>query len=76
MPDSLPDGARLRVALTSLVQSWAATPPDSTPLPVRFMVRAEPEVIGIGGWRFAGAGEPGEPRLRIIFTPPTTFELP
>jgi hypothetical protein len=75
-PDSLAEGATLRVPLTSLVQAWASTPPDSTPLPLRVVLRAEPEAAAIGRAAFAGAGEPGEPVLRIVFTPPTEFTLP
>ncbi|MGH7545067.1 MAG: hypothetical protein ACREKI_02680 [Gemmatimonadota bacterium] len=76
VPDSLPDGERFVVGLTSIVRLWASTPPDSTPLPIRFVIRADPEAIGLGNWTFAGSGQPGGPVLRIVFTPPTDFELP
>lgn len=75
-PDSLPDGARFEVAVTSVVQAWASTPLDSTAFPVRFVVRADPEAVGVGNWTFAGSGEPGEPVLRVVFTPDTEFRLP
>lgn len=75
-PDSLPDGARFEVGLTSLFDAWSAVPADSTPRPIRFAIRAEPEAVGVGRWAFAAAGQPGEPVLRIVFTPRTRFELP
>lgn len=76
LPDSVPDGEAFEVGLTSALQAWAATPPDSTPLPIRFMIATDPEPAGFGGWSFAGSGQPGAPVLRIVFTPPTEFELP
>ena len=75
-PDSLPDGERFTVGLTSLLARWADTPPDSVPEPLRFVLRADPEAVGVGNWTFAAAGRLGEPVLRIVFTPRTEFELP
>lgn len=75
-PDSLADGGRFTIGVTTLVQLWAATPSDSTPRPVRFALRTQPEPVAIGTWYFRGAGQPGAPLLRIVFTPRTEFELP
>lgn len=74
--DSLVDGDRFSVGLTSLWQEFARVPEDSVPPPIRFVIRADPEPVDIGNWTFAGTGEPGEPVLRIILTPRTRFELP
>lgn len=76
VPDSLADGGRVSVAVTTLVQFWAATPSDSAPRPVRVALRAQPEAVAVGTWYFRGAAQPGAPVLRIVFTPRTEFLLP
>jgi hypothetical protein len=77
-PDSLQQGSTLAINITPEIQAWANVSPDSTPPPVRLMVRAFPEATTFGFWEFGAAdGDPGfVPYLRIVFTRPTEFEFP
>jgi len=57
----LPDD-RVTALAVSGADIWAGTPSDSTPRPVRFALRAQPEPVGVGTWYFRSAGQPGAVR--------------
>ncbi len=77
-PDSLSAGSSLRMDITRRIQDWAVIPADSTPPPVRLVIRAANEGANFGYWEFGAAdGDPAfTPQLRIVFTPATEFSLP
>lgn len=77
-PDSLTAGSTVAIDITELVQAWSDTPEDSTPGPIRLVFRANPEATTFGFWRFGSLEGPPNlrPVLRLVFTPPTEFELP
>ncbi len=77
-PDSLSSGSSLGMDITRRIQDWAVIPADSTPPPVRLVIRAADEAANFGYWEFGAAdGDPAFiPQLRIVFTPATEFSLP
>lgn len=77
-PAELEAGTLFALDLTQRVQAWANVPVDSTPLPLRFTVRARPEGTTFGFWEFGAAdGEVAfQPLLRLVFTPPVEFATP
>ncbi len=77
-PDSLSSGSTFSLDITRRVQEWAAIPADSTPPPVRLVIRSTDEATNFGYWEFGAAdGDPAfAPFLRIVFTPATDFSLP
>lgn len=74
--DEIQEGSELSLPLTALVQSWAASAPDSMP-DVSVGVRLLPEGGGLAFYEFGSVEEPAlTPRLRILLTPETPFDLP
>jgi hypothetical protein len=76
--DSLAEGSDLRFNITRRIQAWANIPSDSTPGPIRLMIRSLVEGGTFGFWEFGAVD--GEvqfaPVLRIVFTPPIEFTVP
>lgn len=77
-PDSLRAGLPLVLDVTGVVRRWAATPPDSTPDPIRLGVRLQPDGQAQGYWDFGSAEADSllQPVLRILVTPQVPFEAP
>jgi hypothetical protein len=75
-PDQLGSGGEQRINITALIQAWAAAPPDSLP-ELRMGVRALPEGDNITFWEFGEGTDPvNAPRLELLITPPTGFDVP
>ena len=75
-PDELAEGGEIGLNVTGVLQVWALSDPDSVP-DVNVAVRMLPEGDGLPYWDFADGDDPdAAPRLRILFTPPTPFDLP
>lgn len=76
VPENQVAGAEQLVNLTSFIQSWSTADPDSVP-DLRVGIRVLPEGGGLGFWEFGETEDPARaPRIRIILTPQTQFELP
>jgi hypothetical protein len=76
--DSLEEGSLLRLDVTRRLQMWANVPNDSTPGPLRLMIRSLIEGGTFGFWEFGSVDgdEQFAPLLRIVFTPPIEFTVP
>lgn len=75
-PVALGAGEEQELNITGLVQSWAAAAADST-VDLRFGIRMQPEGAAVGFWEFGQLGDVGaEPRLELLVTPPTEFDVP
>lgn len=76
LPQVMEDGGDLELPITGVVQEWAAADPDSIP-ELNLGVRILPEGGAISYWQFGDASDPARaPRVRIVLTPSTTFDLP
>jgi len=77
-PDSLRAGRPLILDVTGVVRSWASTPEDSTPDPIRLAVRLQPDGQAQGYWDFGSAEADSllQPVFRILVTPRVPFEAP
>lgn len=76
VPENQVAGAEQLVNLTSFIQAWSTADPDSVP-DLRVGIRVLPEGGGLGFWEFGESEDPARaPRIRIILTPETQFELP
>lgn len=75
-PEDIEEGSELQLPLTGLVQLWAASEPDSMP-DLSVGVRLLPEGGGLPYYEFGSVEEPAlAPRMRILLTPETPFDLP
>lgn len=76
-PDTLATGAAMAIPVTTLLQRWADTPPDSV-APFDLAVRAAPDWLAFGFWDFGSEeSAPGQrPFLRVLVAPPVPFDLP
>jgi hypothetical protein len=75
-PITLQSGGEQEFNITTLVQAWASGASDSIP-DLRFGIRMLPEGTEVGYWEFGQLGDPGsEPRLELLVTPPTEFDVP
>jgi hypothetical protein len=76
LPEAMEGGGELELPITSLVREWAAADPGSMP-ELNLGVRLLPEGGTIAYWEFGHAGDPARaPRVRIVLTPSTAFDLP
>lgn len=76
LPEDMEAGGELELPITSLVQDWAASDPDSVPK-LNLGVRVLPEGGGVAYWEFGNREDPARaPRVRIVLTPSTVFDLP
>lgn len=76
LPEEMEAGGELELPVSSLVQEWAAADPDSMPK-LNLGVRVLPEGGAISYWEFGDIGDPARaPRVRIVLTPSTAFDLP
>ncbi|HSM07649.1 MAG TPA: hypothetical protein VLA33_01375 [Gemmatimonadota bacterium] len=76
LPEDMEAGGDLQLSITALVQNWAASDPDSMP-ELNLGVRVLPEGGGLAYWEFGHREDPARaPRVRIVFTPSTGFDLP
>lgn len=75
-PDSLAAGRPLRIAFDSLMTRWAAAP-DSFGV-FRLGVRLRPDDQTLDFWEFGSAESPPalRPFVRLVVTPPSSFDLP
>jgi hypothetical protein len=76
--DSLAAGRPLEVNVTSLFAQWARFPEDST-AEFRLGLRPLPDGARFGYWDFGSVDADSaalRPMVRLLFTPPTSFELP
>lgn len=71
------DGVRLRLPVTALMQSWAATPADSVEA-FRLGLGPRPDAASFGHWDFGSIeSDPlRRPFLRVLVTPSTSFDVP
>lgn len=75
-PEEMDEGSELVLPLTGLVQAWAASEPDSVP-ELNIGVRLLPEGGGLAFYEFGSVEDAAlAPRLRILLTPQTPFDLP
>jgi len=75
-PVVLAGGGEQELNITGLVQAWASAAADSIP-ELRLGVRMLPEGAALGFWEFGQLGDVGaEPRLELLVTPPTEFDIP
>ncbi|MFW6085371.1 MAG: hypothetical protein ACODAA_09165 [Gemmatimonadota bacterium] len=76
LPEEMEAGGELELPITGLVQNWAASDPDSMP-ELNVGVRVLPEGGAISYWEFGTREDPSRaPRVRIVLTPSTVFDLP
>lgn len=76
LPEEMEAGGELELSITGLVQEWAASDPDSVP-ELNLGVRVLPEGGAIAFWEFGNREDPlRAPRVRIVLTPSTVFDLP
>lgn len=76
LPEDMEAGGELELSITGLVQNWAASDPDSVP-ELNLGVRVLPEGGAIAYWEFGNREGPTRaPRVRIVLTPSTVFDLP
>lgn len=71
------DDADLRIPVTALVRNWAAAPPDSLGA-FRLGVALRPDAQSFGHWDFESAESASgrQPFLRLLVTPPASFDVP
>ncbi|MFW6084633.1 MAG: hypothetical protein ACODAA_05415, partial [Gemmatimonadota bacterium] len=75
-PEDVEEGSEVQLPLTGLVQRWATAEPDSMP-ELNVGVRLVPEDGGLPYYEFGSVEDPAlAPRLRILLTPETPFDLP
>ena len=75
-PVELESGGEQELNITTLIQDWALASPDSIP-DLRFGIRRLPEGADVSFWEFGQLGDLGsEPRLELLVTPPTEFDIP
>lgn len=75
-PEILDTGEEQEFNITRLIQGWASANPDSVG-DLRFGIRMQPEGAAVGFWEFGQLGDVGsEPRLELLVTPPTEFDVP
>lgn len=75
-PDRLAAGGEQELNVTQLIQLWASASPDSLP-ELRIGIRALPEGEDIGFWEFGSIEDAANaPRLELLVTPPTVFDIP
>lgn len=76
VPEDMSTGIALELPITGLVQEWAAAEAGST-TDLNLGIRALPEGGAISFWEFGDVQDPlTAPRVRILLTPPTPFDLP
>lgn len=76
VPEDMDGGGELELPITSLVREWAAADPGAMP-ELNLGVRLLPEGGAISFWEFGGIDDPARtPRVRIVLTPSTAFDLP
>lgn len=75
--DSLEAGKVLRMDVTGLLRQWAMADPDTLD-PFRLGVRLLPDNQSVAFWDFGSvaADTTMQPALRVIFTPPVSFDSP
>lgn len=74
--ENLAAGGQQEINITSLIQVWAAASPDSMP-ELNLGIRAVPEGEDITFWEFGDGDDPAnEPRIELLVTPPTRFDIP
>lgn len=75
-PEEMEEGSELLLPLTGLVQAWAAAEPDSMP-ELNIGVRLLPEGGDLAFYEFGSVEDATlAPRIRILLTPETPFDLP
>lgn len=75
-PEAMQDGGTLEIPITNLVRFWALSEPDSVP-DINLGLRMLPEGDGLAFWEYGDVTDPVRtPRLRILVTPTTQFDLP
>lgn len=75
-PEEMEEGSEVSLSLTGLVQLWAVSEPDSMP-ELNVGIRLLPEGGGLAYYEFGSVEEPAlAPRMRILLTPETPFDLP
>lgn len=75
-PEAMQDGGVLAIPITNLVRLWALAEADSIP-DINLGLRALPEGNGLAFWEYGDVTDPARaPRLRILVTPTTQFDLP
>ncbi len=75
-PERLAAGGEQDINVTQLIQLWASASPDSLP-ELRIGIRALPEGEDIGFWEFGSIDDAANaPRLELLVTPPTEFDVP
>jgi len=76
LPESMEAEGDVELPITGLVQDWAASDPDSVS-ELNVGVRVLPEGGAIAFWEFGNREDPTRaPRVRIVLTPSTVFDLP
>ena len=76
LPEDMVDGGVLELPITGIVQEWAAAEPGEAPS-LNLGIRVLPEGGGLAYWEFGDAGDAARnPRVRIVLTPITQFDLP
>ncbi|TFG61817.1 MAG: hypothetical protein E4H28_08380 [Gemmatimonadales bacterium] len=75
-PENLAAGGEQEINITALIQIWAGSSPDSVP-ELHLGIRALPEGESITFWEFGDGNDPANaPRLELLVTPPTRFDVP
>lgn len=75
-PEEMGDGGVLAIPVTNLVRLWAQAEPDSMP-DINLGIRALPEGNGLAFWEYGDVTDPVRaPRLRLLITPTTQYDLP
>lgn len=76
VPEDMGDGGVLEIPVTNLVRLWAQAEPDSMP-EINLGIRSLPEGDGLAFWEYGDVTDPVRaPRLRLLITPTTQFDLP
>lgn len=76
LPEEMAAGGEVALPVTGLVGSWAAAEPEAV-IDLHLGVQLLPEGGGLAFWEFADVADPARaPRLRILVTPATRFDLP
>jgi len=74
--ENLAAGGEQEINITSLIQLWAAASPDSMP-DLNLGIKALLEGENITFWEFGDGNDPAnEPRIELLVTPPTRFDVP
>lgn len=75
-PEAMPDGGVLEIPITNLVRLWAQADADSVP-DINLGIRMLPEGDRLAFWEYGDVTDPARvPRLRLLVTPTTQFDLP